>query len=475
MGESIVLDHNSYLSDVLLLRICQGLNNIKEFSLGSCNIMNHNSGIVTRMYPECEDLPASSSVLTWRIVVRIIQNISLTLRALSLANNSGITIEDLCDCSDLQLDDLNLSGCSSVSSEGFLSLVRTQPSLVRLNIGNSRKIFACLTDQTREIFQGLRLVRHLDISDNSIPHLKFLASLDRLEDLSMHNIDSPSSEICEALTENHSLQIKLLKSKNLSLNNTKLLMILNQRSLNGLVHLELPDCPEDVIDDRVMIAVCDNLLCLQHLDLSGNPAITDIGTLDLAQDHNWTIKDSFKKKVLLGSRAEIEMVLERKRQSLAVELLTSSEVAVGGVRSGIGKLVKLRYLNLSASSISSLTLSHGLQCPDLRQLHLSDCRGGLVSEQGLAQVTRFIHRLQHLSLASSCITDLGLVEIVTNLGRLEHLDIRRCVGLTSGVLPPLSHLANNLSTLLITGCSGLNPEAVKSVLPYFRYIKRIDL
>ena len=55
--------------------------------------MNHKSGIVTRMYPECEDLPASSSVVTWRIVVRIIQNFSSTLKCLSLANNTGITIE----------------------------------------------------------------------------------------------------------------------------------------------------------------------------------------------------------------------------------------------------------------------------------------------------------------------------------------------------------------------------------------------
>ena len=55
--------------------------------------MNHKSGIVTRMYPECEDLPASSSVLTWRIVVRVIMNFSSTLRGLSLANNTGITIE----------------------------------------------------------------------------------------------------------------------------------------------------------------------------------------------------------------------------------------------------------------------------------------------------------------------------------------------------------------------------------------------
>ena len=77
----------------------------------------------------------------------------------------------------------------------------------------------------------------------------------------------------------------------------------NLRKLSGLVHLELPDCPEDVVDDPVMSAICDNLPCLNHLDLRGNPGISDIGTLGLLQDKDkdW-LKDSLKEKVLLGSR-----------------------------------------------------------------------------------------------------------------------------------------------------------------------------
>ena len=169
------------------------------------------------------------------------------------------------------------------------------------------------------------------------------------------------------------------------------------------------------------------------------------------------------------------MVLERKRQSFAVELMQSNAECSRPARSGISKLLKLRYLDLSGSSISSLSLSHGLQCVELRQLHLSDCRGGLVSEQGLVQVTKILTSLHHLSLASSCITDLGLVEIVSSLARLEHLDVRRCVGLTSGVLPPLPHIAPNLNTLLISGCSAIHPDAVKSVVPHLKYIKTIDL
>ena len=171
------------------------------------------------------------------------------------------------------------------------------------------------------------------------------------------------------------------------------------------------------------------------------------------------------------------MVLERKRQSFAVELMQSNDESAraGSSGGGLRQLLKLRYLNLSGSSISSLSLSHGLQCGDLRQLHLSDCRGGLVSEQGLVQVTKITTSLHHLSLASSCLTDLGLVEVVSSLARLEHLDVRRCVGLTSGVLPPLAHVAPHLNTLLISGCSFIHPDAVKSVVPYLKYIKTIDL
>ena len=88
---------------------------------------------------------------------------------------------------------------------------------------------SCLKEQTEEIFKALKPVKYLDISENSIPHLKYLASLDKLEDLRMHNIDSPSSEICEALTTNPSVQLQSLKSKYLSLSNSKMLEVLNHR------------------------------------------------------------------------------------------------------------------------------------------------------------------------------------------------------------------------------------------------------
>ena len=53
------------------------------------------------------------------------------------------------------------------------------------------------------------------------------------------------------------------------------------------------------------------------------------------------------------------MVLERKRQNYAVELMSGNEKrssSPGKPHGGINKLNRLRYLDLSGSSISSLSL-----------------------------------------------------------------------------------------------------------------------
>ena len=77
----------------------------------------------------------------------------------------------------------------------------------------------------------------------------------------------------------------------------------------------------------------------------------------------------------------MEIVLASKKQRFAVELLTNSADSEAS-RGKLAHLRRLRHLDLSGTSVSSLTLSHGLDCADLRTLAVSDCRGGLVSDQG---------------------------------------------------------------------------------------------
>ena len=62
------------------------------YSLAGCNIMNH-AGIYTKFYPESQDIQASASVLTWRIVVKFITMSINSLKELCLAKNSGIMLQ----------------------------------------------------------------------------------------------------------------------------------------------------------------------------------------------------------------------------------------------------------------------------------------------------------------------------------------------------------------------------------------------
>ena len=95
-------------------------------------------------------------------------------------------------------------------------------------------------------------------------------------------------------------------------------------------------------------------------------------------------------RIQLGSKAEAAIVLESKKMKLAAELLSEVEEDCGG---RLSNLKRLTHLDLSGTSVSSLTLSHGLNCPDLCHLAASDCHGGLVSEQaGLNSLPKIRNR-----------------------------------------------------------------------------------
>ena len=144
-------------------------------------------------------------------------------------------------------------------------------------------------------------------------------------------------------------------------------------------------------------------------------------------------------------------------------------------RKKLSNLKKLKHLDLSGTSITSLTLSHGLDSPNLRYLGVSDCRGGLISDQGLQELSKTHGSISHLCAASSCVSDLSLISCVSRLPRLEYLDIRKCLQVTSGSLPALAQIAPQLNTLLLSGCPGITPDMLKYASSYFLGLKKIDL
>ena len=62
------------------------------YSVAGCNLMN-DAGIYLKHYPASQEIHASPSVLTWRILVRVVQNLALTIRSLDVSKNTGVDLD----------------------------------------------------------------------------------------------------------------------------------------------------------------------------------------------------------------------------------------------------------------------------------------------------------------------------------------------------------------------------------------------
>ena len=83
-------------------------------------------------------------------------------------------------------------------------------------------------------------------------------------------------------------------------------------NLTSLRKLDLSYSCEGVVTDSTVQSICTNLPQLEHLDLSGNPGVSDIGTLGLQDDSPITssitgLKELIAKdgKIILGSKLVI--------------------------------------------------------------------------------------------------------------------------------------------------------------------------
>ena len=148
---------------------------------------------------------------------------------------------------------------------------------------------------------------------------------------------------------------------------------------------------------------------LVALNLSDNPRLTDRGTLGFSPDDQSTVTES--------NTTDTAVFDDEKMHSASV------------ARYGLFLLVHLRDLNLSRTSISSLTLKRGVNAPDLRKLSLQSCVAA--DDEGLYELAIRHPRLEMLHLGQTGVSDTGLISCLSCLPRLVHLDISSCQEVTS--------------------------------------------
>ena len=55
--------------------------------------MMNDAGIYLKHYPASQPINASPSVLTWRILVRVVEHLATTLQQLDVSRNTGVDLE----------------------------------------------------------------------------------------------------------------------------------------------------------------------------------------------------------------------------------------------------------------------------------------------------------------------------------------------------------------------------------------------
>ena len=78
-----------------------------------------------------------------------------------------------------------------------------------------------------------------------------------------------------------------------------------------LTHLDLSRSCEGVVTDEVVSAICDHLSLLEHLDLSQNVGVSDIGTLGLSDE---TVRQSLDEMMTQGHKISLASRLEFPRK-----------------------------------------------------------------------------------------------------------------------------------------------------------------
>lgn len=444
---SLCLDSNKYLCDVLLMRISEATPRLEHLSVSDCNMMN-DAGIYRKHYPSSQQIVASPSVLTWRIVVRVVQSLALTLTSLDVSRNAGVDLEMLSRVEGLRLTHINLTSCSAVTQQGVLRLAAACPHLAVVGLAGCRRVFTGLRETSRDICRCLAHLTSLNLAHLSVPHFSEVgAALCQVTHLVIDDLDAPGGEILAGLRQLDASRLESLQARFLSVSSPELRELIASRQFPRLRRLDLSHGRGDVITNDVLQAICTSMRGLTHLNLANNPSLSDAGAVgaDLYQP--------------AGGSLTVAAAVAAQADSSGVEGGENGGLAVGP--SGLSLLDRLICLDLSFTGVSNGTLRNGIAAPDLRQLSLNQCLR--VEDDGLYQLAARHPRLERLELRAGQLTDTGLVSVLSCLPRLVHLDLSSSSYITSIGVKAIGQVAPQLQTLLLSNCANVSVEAARAL------------
>lgn len=461
-----------YLTDTLFSRIISVVGPLRKLSLAGCHISFHEA-IHKRFYPEDGRVAVSDHVLTFKHILKYIEEKATTLKEISLGRTlvNSESLYNLAIVPKLQLESVHLMSCDQLTKSGIQLLCENQKTITDLDLSLCSRItdYAVLAVcQHLPHLKKLNLRRCRGVTENGI---RALSQLKYLEELNISHLETVNSAcVEEAIGKEERPTLKLLNLASLSLE-WRVVASLATVAPN-LTHLDVSMCVSGV-NDRSIQALCKSLVKLQILNMNGCTVVSDIGlaghglgqaeppmesTTSLSLE-SLGIRKPDPLKVQLGLRAEKVI---RQEAEVAKYLNENIQQVAIATDYGLSNLTGLRELNLcGCKRLSNITLVHAIRFQELRYLNLSYCQ--VMGEEGLQCMAQNCPSLEVLMLAECGQTTDQVVLVITHfLKRIKTLDLQSCTKLTDDALDSLSSCLT-LQYLDVSNCFRMSLEKVRVV------------
>jgi len=161
-------------------------------------------------------------------------------------------------------------------------------------------------------------------------------------------------------------------------------------------------------------------------------------------------------KILLGSKAEHEILNDAKRKKVMLSLYENTTEINNNYT--INRLKGLKTLKLTnCNKITDLSLKYCFKFTELRELCLKKCQQ--ITITGIKEMVKNCPALEIIDLTECYnINDKSIELITIHLKRLTHLYLDRCLQLTDFSLDYIVINCTNLKFLSICGCRGMSNE-----------------
>ncbi|XP_056596470.1 dynein regulatory complex subunit 6 [Triplophysa dalaica] len=403
------------------LRCISQCKNLQELNLSECP--NVNDEIIKMILEGCHSLLHINLAFTdiTNTTIQALSRCCLTLRSLNLAYCTNISDEGLQNLTTgkgcHRLIQLDLSGCSQITADGFSHVADACGSLQEIVLDDLPTLTDACVQALVSKCRTLTVISVLDspyLSDVAFKAIAEVTSLTKFQIEGNNRIaDSSWKALC--------------------------------RSSPKLSEVHACDCPR-VTDNSLKFL--GSLTKLHNLNISGCIKVTDTGIRYITDG-----PCAVKMRELDLSNCSRVTDLSLKKISQRCDSLIHLSVCFCD--------------NLSDNGFEFLD-----KCASLIALDITGCK---IHDQGLAALGS-IHSLRKLTaIECAFITDNGIKVFCRQCRHLELLDVSHCVSLSDRAMKALSFFCKTIATVRIAGCFKMTDTAVKYLTRAGHFLRELDV